>query len=82
MYQEFSAGPATALRLFANGDTLPDEQSSWGFRRKSVLDTKMITGAVNRNGDTSPDQQSRREHLGIKEDPQNYRDVKKWRQRS
>ena len=32
------------------------------------MDTKMITGAVNRNGDTLPDQQSRREHLGIKKE--------------
>ena len=51
------------------------------------MDTKMITGAVNRNGDTLPDQQSRREHMGIKKEKclgpkKDYRGVKKWRQRS
>ena len=56
VYQEFSAGPATALRLFANGDTLPDEQSRTerlGIKKKNkCLGHKADYRGVNRNGDT------------------------------
>ena len=46
MYQEFSAGPATALRLFANGDTLPDQQSRrehLGIKKEKCLAKEMET---------------------------------------
>ena len=45
VYQEFSAGPATALRLFANGDTLPDQQSRrehLGIKKEKCLGPKKL----------------------------------------
>ena len=56
MYQEFSAGPATALRLFANGDTLPDQQSRrehLGIKKKKCLGHKNDYGGVNKSGSTT-----------------------------
>ena len=55
VYQGFSAGPATALR-FANGDTLPDQQSRrehLGIKKKKCLGHKNDYGGVNKSGSTT-----------------------------